>query len=476
MKNYKAQGFNQIANPASTQNTYDAEGNMTYAHAKGANIAYNYLNLPTMITFQDGSKILNSYNAAGVKLTSVKQAANNTIVSTQNYLGGVEYKTIGSTHYLEALYNKEGRVYNTSVNTGTTNITLQYEFTIKDHLGNARITYSDKNNNGQVEVPSEIIQENHYYPFGMNMNGPWMNSNTDNDNPYQYNGKELEAFGGLNWNDYGARWYDPAVGRFTTVDPLAGKYPSWSPYNYTLNNPIRYIDPDGRSATDPPYGRVVGIFFHGGPTGGGKTTTPAKAGGTGDFYNSTKAYANEAGRDFVGTVIAPGLTSASGVENAMCFINDNLQDGDQLVVYGYSYGVDVAVDFATALEELGVDVDLLITVDGSDGPLQNSTVNTTIPSNVSTNLNVYQTDDSGSSSSSRSTGATSSNSSSGSSSSNSGTSNSPGSNGGPNRAANSRATKVINRNVTAPGTTHGNIQSKEKEVINNTIKKHIQGN
>lgn len=313
-----------------------------------------------------------------------------------------------------------------------------------------------------------------YYAFGMTYDGPWMINDGAKDNPYQYNGKELNLDHGLNWSDYGARWYDACLGRWSSVDPLAGKYPGYSQYVYVLNNPIRYIDPDGRSATDPPCGRVVCVFYHGGPTGGGQTTTPAKAGGTGDFYNAAKSYASAAGREFVGTVIAPGLTSASGVENGMNFIDQNLQDGDQVIVYGYSYGVDVAVDLSTQLKGLGVDVSLLITVDGSDGPLQNSTVNTTIPDNVNTNLNVYQTNDSGTSTSSRSTGASSSNSSSGSSSSNSGTLNFPGSNGGPNKAQNSSKTNVINKNVSATGTTHGNIQSKQKELINNTLQQTIQ--
>ena len=69
------------------------------------------------------------------------------------------------------------------------------------------------------------------------------------DNAYKYNGKELNEDLGLNLSDYGARWYDAAVGRWWSVDPLGGKYKKWSGYNYTLDNPLRFIDPDGRSVT-----------------------------------------------------------------------------------------------------------------------------------------------------------------------------------------------------------------------------------
>ncbi|MBK9378649.1 MAG: RHS repeat-associated core domain-containing protein [Saprospiraceae bacterium] len=61
---------------------------------------------------------------------------------------------------------------------------------------------------------------------------------------YRFTGKELYPLSGL--YDFGARYYDPRLSVWFGVDPLAEKYPGWSPYNYTLNNPIRMIDPDGR--------------------------------------------------------------------------------------------------------------------------------------------------------------------------------------------------------------------------------------
>ena len=65
-------------------------------------------------------------------------------------------------------------------------------------------------------------------------------------NNYLYNSKELDLMHGLNRLDYGARWYDPVIARWSSMDPLAEKYYSISPYAYCANNPVKYIDPDGR--------------------------------------------------------------------------------------------------------------------------------------------------------------------------------------------------------------------------------------
>jgi len=95
----------------------------------------------------------------------------------------------------------------------------------------------------------KISQEATYYPFGMaipSQSFALPNENNIYQNRYFYNGKEYQDDFGLNWYDYGARFYDAQIGRWHSVDPLAEKYYQWSPYNYVVNNPINAIDPDGR--------------------------------------------------------------------------------------------------------------------------------------------------------------------------------------------------------------------------------------
>nr|WP_262912553.1 RHS repeat-associated core domain-containing protein [Chryseobacterium sp. MEBOG06] len=85
-----------------------------------------------------------------------------------------------------------------------------------------------------------MVEVNSYYPFGMLHD---YTTTKQNAYQYKYNGKELQETG---MYDYGARMYMPDLGRWGVVDPLTEKYRRHSPYNYAVNNPILFIDPDGR--------------------------------------------------------------------------------------------------------------------------------------------------------------------------------------------------------------------------------------
>jgi len=153
-----------------------------------------------------------------------------------------------------------------------------------DHLGNVRLSYTQDPQTGALA----ILEEQHYYPFGLQHKNyraerqktarwavlanvpacragktkidllPEQNNekglkeaappSVPLQNPgymYKYNGKELQEEFGINVYDFGARNYMPDLGRWSNVDPLAEKYLSISPYTYTANNPVFFIDPDG---------------------------------------------------------------------------------------------------------------------------------------------------------------------------------------------------------------------------------------
>jgi RHS repeat-associated protein len=247
----KRMGFNPGTAAAPGNYAYDKNGNLITDNYKGINITYNHLNLPSKVFFAGGStgneKTIDLlYDFKGQKLQKKFFNASSTPI-TQDYVAGIEYKN----GVIEAIYFPEGRI---AILTPTTTPTGRYEYSIKDHLGNTRLTFADLNDNKIVEVPEDILQEQHYYPFGLGMDYTWMNNTAINDTKYLYNGKELndEVFDatkriGLNWNDYGARFYDSAIARWITIDPLADKYKRWSPYNYCIDNPVRFIDPNGMS-------------------------------------------------------------------------------------------------------------------------------------------------------------------------------------------------------------------------------------
>ena len=197
---------------------YDKNGNMTKdLNKRISSIQYNLLNLPQNITFSTGSTIAYTYDAAGRKLN----VTYGTPAKTIEYCGNMIYEDGTLTQILT-----EGGYVTFS---GSTPVHHAY---LKDHQGNNRVVI---NSSGTIE------QVNHYYPFGYFF-GESTNSSTQR---FKYNGKEFDEMHGLHWYDYGARHYDPAIMRFTTMDPMCEKYYHLSPYAYCGNNPVNAVDKEG---------------------------------------------------------------------------------------------------------------------------------------------------------------------------------------------------------------------------------------
>jgi RHS repeat-associated protein len=192
---------------------YDPNGNLKLDGPRAsAAITYNMLNQPQTV-IASGVNISYTYDAAGGKLRKVSNG-----VAT-DYSNGIQYKSDGTIDFIQT---EEGRAIKSGTN-------YNYEYTLTDHLGNNRVTF---------DQTSGFVGEEDYYPFGLNFH-----RQINAGNKYLYNNKEQQDE--LTEYDYGARFYDPIIARWHVIDPMAEKYFRLSPYNYGVNNPINFIDPDG---------------------------------------------------------------------------------------------------------------------------------------------------------------------------------------------------------------------------------------
>lgn len=223
--------------------TYDLNGNMTSDANKGiTGITYNHLNLPVQVTM-DNSPDIGSinyvYDASGVKQ---EKTVSGTSTGTTQYAGNYIYEN-GTLQFFST---PEGYA-------SSDNGTLTYVYEYKDHLGNTRLSYTDADNNGDISA-NEIVKESNYYPFGLAHQGY-----KDNVSPlgnsvakkYMFGGKEFQNELNLDWYDITARNYDPALGRWMNLDPLAEQMRRHSPYNYAFDNPIYFQDYDGMAPCPP---------------------------------------------------------------------------------------------------------------------------------------------------------------------------------------------------------------------------------
>ena len=255
-----------------TSYVYDKNGNITSDPGNALEIAYSHLNLPDEIVVPDSNGIVRYFYTADGALQKKETIRDNNIDQTRQYISAYEYlddtlyQINTSQGYI--LMNPEG--LEELPDEGAPEVIADYPgattcllvtpvsapeeelepflaatgdifYSIKDHLGNTRITYSDKDRDRNIIAATEVVQEHHYYPFGLEMNGVWT-LNSSKDYNYRYNGKELQTELDIGYYNYGARFYDPSIGRFTGVDPISDQFVYLSTFNYASNSPIVNLD------------------------------------------------------------------------------------------------------------------------------------------------------------------------------------------------------------------------------------------
>jgi RHS repeat-associated protein len=203
--------------------TYDALGNLTYDEQNNNTIAYSYFtDLPVSITTGLGVRSYR-YNSDGIR--SIKTVDGN----TEYYLDGL------------VLANDESvKSYQTATGYATPLVdgSLSFHHNISDWLGTNRMV---------VNELGGVSSSRDHYPYGKQMPGRGFETDVEGKR-FQFTGHEFDNE--VNYGYHGARYYNRDLGRYMSIDPLAAKYPGLSPYVYTADNPIVFIDPSGKAVED----------------------------------------------------------------------------------------------------------------------------------------------------------------------------------------------------------------------------------
>ena len=206
-------------NGRTTTYGYDLNGNVISTPENACSYGYNYLNLVEEVRRNGSVSARYKYLADGTKL-EVSDAMGCGFL----YFGSLIYSKRGTIYTPESVGFTGGRIVCTSAGS-------EVLYHVTDYLGSVRVV---------ADQDGRALEKINYYPFGKRWDAADL---PISGNRYLFNGKEWQATGAVNLLDYGARMYDPNLGRWFVQDP---EYQSANPYAFCYNNPVRFIDPDGR--------------------------------------------------------------------------------------------------------------------------------------------------------------------------------------------------------------------------------------
>ena len=253
--------------------TYDRNGNMTSdLNRRISSVSYNRQNRPARMRHAGGTETF-TYLPDGTK-------RGRTVLGKDRSLSRTEYRgnLVCADDTLKYILFDGGLI-------AMDRAEPEYLFFLRDHLGSVRVV---------ARPDGKAVQVNHYYPYGMAFAGGGMSGNAGAhpveggvsvaggsleiggetggmelarpgaSQPYRFLGNELYTSNSLGLYDFSARMYDPALGRFLSVDPMAEGYRHLSPYAYCAGNPVVYVDKDGQVIGRVVVGAVVGAAINGG--------------------------------------------------------------------------------------------------------------------------------------------------------------------------------------------------------------------
>ncbi|MFA8344338.1 MAG: RHS repeat-associated core domain-containing protein [Rhodothermaceae bacterium] len=216
--------------------SYDYKGNVTKDGIANVDITdYDYRNLPgRIVKSTSGTEMLLMYDDAGQR-THKLIVEGEEITNKEYYLYGAGSQTLGIYENGDLksvnLFGQGliGKLEFSRDEQGNEEIKRVYY--LKDHLGSIRVAISE---DGTVSSAQD------YTPYGEYLRSSVTGVGKDK---YKFTEKERDTETGLDY--FGARYYNSKTGLWLAVDPLADKYPGWSPFNYVENDPLNYVDPNG---------------------------------------------------------------------------------------------------------------------------------------------------------------------------------------------------------------------------------------